>query len=434
MRRQALFYRKPERKKIETHVMNEIYRKEKIAIFIAHHKIIYSPSILNLIGLLRKHYDIDLYVKNVGETNLDILNSTNIRIIDLSNIIIEIIEKARFESSQGPRQNNDHSLLKDIIRLLYFSNIRTLQRYINTFLKVNLFYRHNNYKTYICIDPHGFVLCKKYFSKSKPFYYSLELYMKKDHKIMNYRSKLMNTERKDINTIKGLIIQSAEKDELFRQDYYLKESIPTFMLPVTYDGPSINSTSNYIRNKYNIDAERKIALHLGGIAYWFSCAEIANIFGGLSGWILFFHGHFNRNYFDQMTSTLKRKKITNVIFSDEYFSSIYEIDKIIAACDLGIAWYNNVAIGFRAIGKSSGKIAAYMKGGLPVICNKYKSTVKAIEIPKCGICVDDVREIPHAVKTIENNYNYYSTNTKKEYDRTYNFQNYKESLMQFLEQ
>jgi hypothetical protein len=38
----------------------------------------------------------------------------------------------------------------------------------------------------------------------------------------------MKEEREKINSIKLLIIQSEEKDSLFRQDYKISDKIPTF--------------------------------------------------------------------------------------------------------------------------------------------------------------------------------------------------------------
>jgi len=102
------------------------------------------------------------------------------------------------------------------------------------------------------------------------------------------------------------------------------------------------------------------------------------------------------------------------------------------SCDLGIAWYDNISVGFRTAGKSSGKIAAYLRFGLPIIAKKYRSTIEAIEDTRCGICVDKITDIQEAIRNIELNYDKYSKNAIDEYNKRYDFNVYKEPLIKFF--
>ena len=124
----------------------------------------------------------------------------------------------------------------------------------------------------------------------------------------------MNKERKMIKDIKGLIIQSEEKAHLFKKDYSLPEKVPTFILPVTYKGSAIKEKSNFLREKYGIGQDKKIALHLGGIAEWFCCIELAIEFSKLENWILVFHGYANPNYLKKFKQEISRRKINNLEF------------------------------------------------------------------------------------------------------------------------
>ncbi|MFN3531096.1 MAG: methyltransferase domain-containing protein [Candidatus Brocadia sp.] len=365
---------------------------DKIAIFIEHYTICNSPSILNFIDFLSDYYNIDLFLKHVALTNTNILKKPNIRVINyLEKIPLDYIKE---RIKQTP-----------------------------------LFYNH-----YVAFDPHGFVLCKELFPHSRPIYYSLELYMKDDHSSLHYPKEIMEKERTEIHCIKGLIIQSKEKERLFRNDYNLSEDIPSFILPITYRGVSTKEKSSEIREKYNIAAHTKIALHLGGIARWFSCIELAMTFSKIKNWVLLFHGYHDKIYVEELKHILTNHNIKNVIISEEAYDDINNINPIIMSCDLGIAWYNDISMGFRTAGKSSGKIPAYLKFGLPVIAKKYPSTIEAIEDTHCGICVDTFEEIADAITKIENNYDAYSRNACDEYDKTYRFENYKENLLDFFRQ
>ncbi|NLE04934.1 MAG: glycosyltransferase family 4 protein, partial [Crenarchaeota archaeon] len=124
--------------------------------------------------------------------------------------------------------------------------------------------------------------------------------------------------------------------------------------------------------------------------------------------------------------------IHNVFILDEIFDSIKDIDKIIQSCSLGIAWYNDISIGFRTAGESSGKIPAYFRFGLPVVAKKYTSTYNAIEKTGCGLCVENYDDIINSLKMIENRFDYYSCNAIKEYEKKYRFEKYREKLLIFF--
>jgi len=362
-----------------------------IAIFIANYTIGNSPSIINLLDLLSEHYCINLFLSNVQLKNTNVLKRQNIEAIDCGKI-------------------NDRPFTQ----------------------KINKIYL-SCYDSYICFDPHGFVLCKELFPDAKPIYYSLELYMKNDHFGLDYPKYIMDKERKEIKTIKGLIIQSKEKENLFRKNYHLSDEIPSLILPVTYKGLSVKERSLKIREKHQIDRHKRIALHLGGIAEWFSCIELAVTFSKLKNWILFFQGYSDQKYLLLLKGVLSKYNITNVIISKETYDDIEDVNRIIMSCDVGIAWYNDISIGFRTAGKSSGKIAAYLRFGLPIVAKKYPSTVEAIEKTGAGVCADDFIEIPNALSQIDRDYEGYSENARREYDTTHRFGMYRSKIMEFIE-
>jgi len=364
---------------------------KRIAVFIAYYSIGNSPSILNLLDLLSDRYKVDLFLQSVDLLKADVLQKCN----------TNIIFPGHFPS---------------------FSYLKTRAKSVFT-----------SYHRYICIDPHGFVLCKKLFPDSRPIYYSLELHMKNDHYGLFYPQNVMESERRQINNISGLMIQSREKELLFRQDYSLSPDIPTLVLPITYKGQSVREKSPRIRDRYGIPDIKKIALHLGGIAPWFSCIEIAIAFSRLENWVLLFHGYSEQKYLDELKKTLIRLDTKNVIISDTVFDSLDDVNPIIQSCDVGIAWYKDISIGFRTAGKSSGKIPAYLKFGLPVIATKYPSTIEALEKTGCGVCIDTIDEIATALKAIEKDYATYSENACAEYDRTYRFEIYRGIIIEFIE-
>lgn len=360
---------------------------KKAALFIANYTIDNSPSILNLIELLADRYHVYLFLHNVSFMKSPLLQNRNVVVINLN-------------TSR--------------------TNINALQS--------------ENIPVHIAFDPHGFILCRTIFPECRPFYYSLELYLKNDHFGLDYPDNVCDAERDSINSIRGLIIQSREKELLFREDYGLDPSISTFLLPVTCRKNHSAKKTNFLHQKYRIPEHCRIALHLGGIAAWFSCIELAAAFAAVDGWYLLFQGYADDTYKNELLTMLYTKGITNVIISDEFFDDILDVDKVVACCDLGIAWYNNISEGFRTAGFSSGKIASYMHFGLPVIAKRYASTALSIESPGAGICIDDTREIPAALKKISENFAQYSAKAKDTFEHFFNFEKYALSFLEFLQQ
>jgi hypothetical protein len=376
---------------------------KEIAIFISNYSLANSPSIINLLDFLSRVYEIDLYLENVALKYGNILKKQNINVIDFD----------------APQRLNHLKILMPFKKL-----------------KQQLIYKrfmNKDYYRYIAIDPYGFVLCKYLFPKSKPLYYSLELYIVGDNNSKSYPSHIMSKERSQINDIKGLIIQSKEKEGLFRKDYGLLPSVPTFLLPVTYKGKSIKEKSTYLRKQYNIDGRKRIALHLGGINYFHNCIEMSRRFSKATDWILFFQGYASKEYLQEFKHIIHSENLENILISRETFKNIDDVSKIIMSCDVGIVWYNNIDIGFRTSGQSSGKIPAYLRFGLPVIANKYDSTVEAVSKTGSGICIDEIREICDVLPVLEERYEYYSGNARLTYDQQYNFEIYQNKLFQFIE-
>jgi glycosyltransferase involved in cell wall biosynthesis len=360
-----------------------------IAVFLSNYTIDSSPSIINFLELLSDNYTVDLYLLQMRHKAGKILRKPSVRVV--------------FDGD-GLRWPTVLKLVK----------------------KAPL------YKGTICFDPHGLELCKRLFPAARPVYYSLELYLKNDHTGLDYPPFLMKRERRDIHSISGLIIQSEEKEALFREDYRLEEKIPGFILPVTYQGPAIEKKESLLRQKYHIPPDKKIALHLGGIAAWFSCLEIALVFSQLEDWVLIFQGMADHSYLEDMKKGLAEFGARNVIFSDHVYTDMDDVIRVVASADLGIAWYNNISAGFRTAGKSSGKIAAYFKAGLPVVAKRYRSTGEAIERTGSGVCVESVDQIPWAVQKIEAAYERFSHSALAEYERSYRFENYGPELVKFL--
>lgn len=362
--------------------------KKKAAVFLSHYSIGKSSPIICLLEILADCYRVDVYAYKVSHLQADVMRKIN-------NLIVY--------------DHTKHDMF-DLERI-----------------------RTDHYDQHIACDANGFALCKTLFPESRPVYYSLELYFRNNYYNLHYPERVMELEHKEINKINGLIIQSDEREALFRNEYQLADATPAFHLPITYMQPSCREKSNHLRLKYQIPQQQKIALHLGGIQDHHCLLELAAVFHHVKDWVLILHGSAYGDYKAKLESFLQHYGISNVYISDEFLENIDDLDLLLNSADVGIAWYKDVSPNFTTAGKSSGKISAYLRFGLPVIANKYRSTIEALENSGCGVCVDTFEQIPNALSNVLASYRYYSGNAFNEYDATYYAENYRDSLLSFIE-
>ena len=204
-------------------------------------------------------------------------------------------------------------------------------------------------------------------------------------------------------------------------------------LPVTCQGPAVAGRQNLLRREYDIPPRARIAIHLGGANPYCSSLEIAEAFSTLPDWYLLFQGNHLRGFAEKIRNMARRKGARNVIVSKSFFTHLHELEKYLQSADVGIAWYNDLNANFRSAGRSSGKIASYLKFGLPVVANRHPSTEEALAETGCGICVSGMEEISAALDNIVANYDYFSANARQEYERHYRFENYHHAILRFLE-
>jgi glycosyltransferase involved in cell wall biosynthesis len=89
-----------------------------------------------------------------------------------------------------------------------------------------------------------------------------------------------------------------------------------------------------------------------------------------------------------------------------------EVDSLVSSADVGVALYSVKELGFRAefMGLASGKIANYLKCGLPVVASDIPSIRRYVESYRCGVCVQSADQVKDAIAMIMSDYRSYSEN------------------------
>jgi glycosyltransferase involved in cell wall biosynthesis len=402
----------------------------RAAVFVDDYGIDHSPSIQNLLAALLGRYEVDLFVRTRRTLRAPVLSSPGLTVVRIREPV-----SARGTLNAGVR-------LARASAKAMLTGGRSLPRRLDRWMTVETATRwaaSRGHVLHVAIDPQGFLLALKVAPHSRPVAYSLELHLEHDHAegrldaaTVLARREVMAAERAAKDRIAGLIIQSEEREALFRRDYGMPDSLPVFHLPVTYDEPSDPRPSDWIHRHHGLEPGVPVAIHLGGMNEWFASLEIARAFAVLGEWKLFFQGLHERGYRRRFENEQRRGGLANSIVSTRVVDDLRELDPILRSALVGIAWYEDWSLNMSTAGFSSGKIAAYLKHGLPVVAKRYPSTTASVEDPGCGLCVGTVGEIPDAMRRISTDLEGYRTAALAEYDRRYDFSRYRGRLLEFM--
>lgn len=221
------------------------------------------------------------------------------------------------------------------------------------------------------------------------------------------------------------IVQDKSRNELIKKTHGLEDN-SIYCIPNSYLGP-FNERSDYLRDKFDIPRNRKIALYSGALESW---AIDENLILSVDGWddnyVLVLHGYCRNDYLEKVLNPLvekinsKRKKIylsLNLVDEIEYM-------RLISSADIGLAWYRkDLPENVSTIGLSSGKMNAYLRCGIPIIVPTYLEDLRKFANEyKIGVAVDSEYEIKDGILEILNVYDYYKNNTIKYYKENLDFE------------
>lgn len=194
--------------------------------------------------------------------------------------------------------------------------------------------------------------------------------------------------------------------------------------------------SDYLSRRLNIDSNKIIVLHSGGLGNWFCCKELAcSAKKWRHNYVLVFHtSHIvetNPYYIDIKKEV---ENCDNIFFSTNPVPN-EELDELVSSAKIGIATYSIEDLGYRAenMGLAAGKIGNYLKCGVPVIATRVHS-LSYLEKYKCGVLVDNTEQIEDAIKTILNDYNAYVEGAYKCYNELWHPKKYCEKIFDILKE
>lgn len=268
----------------------------------------------------------------------------------------------------------------------------------------------------LAIDKGGMGLAAALNEDGAICYYSLELYTKTD--ILTRQTPLVRAlwklERRNSGRIECVVIQDESRWQILRDDLDLIGAEPAY-LPLSEFPAASSVPSAYWHRKYGLPRETKILLCYGAIRPERSCLDIARSAPNLPPqWTLIFHGPCTDR---TETEILHAASGAPVIVSRELVD-FEKRNELVAGADIGLAIYDNVSVNDVLTGRSSEKIALYLKWGCPVIARRYPS-YEHLEDAHCAYLIDHADEIPATVAVIERDLESCSRAAKDCFERYY---------------
>jgi len=275
-------------------------------------------------------------------------------------------------------------------------SIRYFIKYIRTIMGVT------KYRCLIGVEPLGMMAAYQLSLQTvTPFaYYNMELHLESDRVTPN-DFIVKEIEKKFHKFALFTIVQDIERGRLISKENGIREDsiIP---VPVCAEGEPFKVKTSNLRDRFRLAADIRIIIYAGFIADWAMCVEIAESAQSWpENWVLIFHthGYNNENYIKKV----RRFESSKVLFS---LSPVpyEELPAFLASADIGIALYRDLGANFTLIRSASGKLAHYLKSGLPVVVNSYPGVSNMVDQYRCGIPINHVNQLQEAINKIFENY------------------------------
>jgi hypothetical protein len=393
-----------EKSAIELNADKESKPKERIAFIIYMYGLGNSPSIINAARMLVKNgYLVDIFTYNtfLGDIEFDEprIQIYEIAFRDKRHCATCVLSKLR---------RAVYWKIRAFLRLLPWkiqvnNREKSIEGVIYSFVKsCGSIMGATTYRCFIGVEPFGMMAAYQLgLSKDTPFiYYNMELHLDSDSRTVE-EIVIKKVEKKLNKYAAFTISQDNERSRLIAEENEIQES-SVIPVPAGAEGEPFRGKTSFLRERLGLAEDKRIIVYAGFITDWAMCVEIAkNAQSWPEKWVMVFHthGYNDASYIKKVRSF----ECSNVRFS---MSPVPydELSALLASADIGIALYRDLGANFTLIRSASGKLAHYLKSGLPVVVNSYPDISQVVDKYHCGIAIDSPSQLREAIDKILRNY------------------------------
>ena len=273
------------------------------------------------------------------------------------------------------------------------------------------------------------------FSGKKVIYNSLELYIARE--IEQPSKKIFKKFEGFFNRrVEWSITQDKQRASILA--YENKIDIESILLfPNSTRGTSqrrVPDARDKLIKKYALPKDAKIILYAG--SFFESWALIKPLLKSFEvwpeNWFLMLHSRMNSNDVDIACERLSLSDSKNLIISNDSLTN-RDYEYLVQGCDVGVALYNaDESDNIKYVGLSSGKIAQYLKYGLPIIVNELPVWDELIPKYGCGGVVSSDEDISRSLEAIFTNYEVSQKGAIAAFDELFTLANFTPQILKVL--
>jgi hypothetical protein len=261
------------------------------------------------------------------------------------------------------------------------------------------------YACVIGVDPDGLALAHTLARGAPTGYYSLELLL--SYEVSTPAERQLKAEERELSRRAAfVVVQDQERGRLLVEDNDLAWD-RVALVPNAPPGPARRQPSRYWHARFSdLPAEARVVVHSGSLGDWTGIDSIVqSAVDWPEPWVLVVHTRYEAESSAYVDNLRKRADARRVRFSVKPVPR-QDYDALIDGADVGLAFY--VPVGgssftqsnVQTIGLSSGKLAYYLRAGLPVLVNRAASIAPLVESGGCGIAVEDATSIGPALDRV----------------------------------
>ena len=295
-------------------------------------------------------------------------------------------------------------------------------------------YKNNDWQIVIGVDRQGLIEARE-ISRMLDIPYAFISFEIMFESETSLRFKIV--ERTASKNVSFWIAQDEMRAKMLSDENHL-QSRPSLLIPVSSHGIA-NQTERRLRDSLNIPNDKKVAIAVGSISEWTMMDEVlGSLPNWPEDWVLIIHDRYGHTQSRLNALKLEEKLLSKsrLYLSTDAPEDVDDMGYILSGVDCGLAFYRpingNPFLGnnIRFLGRSSGKIATYLRFGIPVITNIGAPMMNDIREYQLGEVISDPNELPRCLRlgnfsNRKNCQNYFKTHL--------DFENHSDEFWKLLE-
>jgi glycosyltransferase involved in cell wall biosynthesis len=264
------------------------------------------------------------------------------------------------------------------------------------------------YRCVLGVDADGLVLAHRLAHGAPLGYISLELLL--SHELGTAAEAQLKAQERELSRqARFVVVQDQARARLLADDNDLARD-RLVLVPNAPPGPARRKQTRFWHARFDLPADARVVIHSGSLGDWTGVEDIvASVPGWPQPWVLVVHTRYDAESSGYVERLRRRADPRRVWFSLKPVPR-QDYDALIDGADVGLAFYvptgasSFTGSNVQTIGLSSGKLAYYLRAGLPVIVNRAASISADIEADGAGVAVDDARSLGAALQRVASEY------------------------------